>query len=100
MSDTHHGLVDESSALELDDAKGVSRVGPGVLDQIPFIPRGVDLHQLVSFFDRVGARRDGHVLRGQLTTGTSRQSTGEVVDVLALVWTPTLNLLYCVDSSF
>lgn len=49
MSETHHGLVDEPSTLELNYAKGVRWVGPGVLDHTPFILRGVNLHQLVRF---------------------------------------------------
>lgn len=44
---THHGLVDEPSTLEFNQAKGVGWVGPGVLDHAPFILWGVDLHQLV-----------------------------------------------------
>lgn len=49
--DTHHGLVDEPSSLELDYAKGVCWVGPGVLDHAPFFLWVVDLHQLVCFLD-------------------------------------------------
>lgn len=48
-TETHHGLVDESPALEFDNAEGVRRVGPGVLDHTPFILRGVNVHQLVRF---------------------------------------------------
>lgn len=67
----HHGLVDEPSALELDHAKSVGRVGSGVLDHAPFVPLGVNLHQLVGFLDGVGTGRDGRVLRRQLTAGAS-----------------------------
>lgn len=68
---SHHGLVDEPSALELDHAKSVCRVGPGVLDHAPFVPLRVNLHQLVGFLDGVGTGRDGRVLCRQLTTGAS-----------------------------
>lgn len=44
MLQPHHGLVDESSTLELNYTKGIRWVGPGVLDHAPFVPWGVDLH--------------------------------------------------------
>lgn len=68
---SYHGLVDKPSTLELDHAESVCRVGPGVLDNTPFVPLGVNLHQLVGFLDRVGPGRDGRVLRRQLTAGAS-----------------------------
>ena len=46
-AETHHGLVDESSTLELDYTEGICWVGPGVLDHTPFILRVVNLYQLV-----------------------------------------------------
>lgn len=49
VNEPHHGLVDESSALELDQAECVCWVGPGVLDHAPFILWGVNVHQLVRF---------------------------------------------------
>lgn len=75
--ESHHGLVDEASALELDYPEGIRRVGPCVLDHAPFVLRRVDLHQLNGFLHRVGTGRDGHVLRCQLTTGTSWWRTEE-----------------------
>ena len=71
VAETHHGFVDESSTLELHCAKGVRRVSPGVFYHVPFILLGFNLHQLVCFLQWVGPSGDGHVLRCQLTTGTS-----------------------------
>lgn len=68
---SHHGLVDEPSALELNHAKSICWVGPGVLDHAPFVPLRVNLHQLVGFLDGVGTGRDGRMLRRQLTAGAS-----------------------------
>lgn len=48
-AETHHGLVDETTSLELDYPEGVCRVGPGVLDHAPFVLQRVDMHQLNGF---------------------------------------------------
>lgn len=42
-----------------------------MFNHAPFVPLGVNLHQLVGFLDGVGPRRDGRVLRRQLTAGAS-----------------------------
>lgn len=71
----HHRLVDESSSLKLNDPIRVCRVGPGVLHHTPFIIQCLNLHQWGRLCYGTGTRRDGHMLRHQLTTSTSAADT-------------------------
>lgn len=68
----HHGLVDVSSSLELDDSVGVGWGGVGVSQGAPSLCRlDLQLNQRSPFF--FGPRGDGGVLRHQLTTAAPEQ---------------------------
>lgn len=74
LSEAYHGLVDESSTLELNGAVGICWVGLSVFGHRPLLLWGADMHQLVLLGWLVSecTRGYSHVLCCQLTTGTSR----------------------------
>jgi len=85
MDDSHHGLVDEAPALELDGAVGVRGVGPRVLRHRPLLLRHLQMDQLV-VLGRLAVHRTGnHVGRHQLTTGTSEETQDRTKLILLLL---------------